>query len=312
MNDDEREIAELLQSAGPRPEPPAAEIEAITAAAHEAWRERYGRRRSSWRWLAAAAAVLIAGVAVWWMAARRDAPLAPVIVARVEHVTGNFAATTIDAGERIATDASTRVALRMDGGPSLRIDGDTEVRIFSATLVELRRGAVYLDTEQRGAIVVRTPAGRVQPVGTRFEVRVDGPRVRVRVREGRVAVNGVRAGAGDELLLDGPSVARGRIRADDPAWEWVTAAIAMPEIEGRSLHDFLEWLTHEKGWQLRYATPEVESRSRATTLHGSVRDLTPEQALQTVLLSAGLRHERNDGVVVWSAEATPPLSNRAH
>jgi ferric-dicitrate binding protein FerR (iron transport regulator) len=305
MND-EKDIAALLHAAGPRPVP-GAETDAVTRAAREVWRARYVHRtrRPSWAMLVAAAVFVAAIGVIWWTASRPAKPLVPPVasapVARVEHVSGNFAVTTIDAGATVATDASTRVALRMDGGQSIRIDGSTELRFPSATLVELHRGAVYLDTEQRGPVVIRTPVASVHPAGTRFEVRVDGRRLRVRVREGRVVMNGIAASAGEEVLLDGPSVVRGRIRADDAAWDWVTDAIAMPDIEGRTLHELLVWLAREKGWPLRFASAELESRSRTTILHGSVRDLTAEEALQTILLSAGLRYRTQEGVL-WVSE----------
>src|SRR2546427_815740 len=81
-----------------------------------------------------------------------------------------------------------RAALRLDAGPSVRLDAGSDLRLVSAHVLELRRGAVYVDTGARspngsaatasGAegpaspIEIRTSLGRVRDVGTQFEVRL--------------------------------------------------------------------------------------------------------------------------------------------
>ena len=62
------------------------------------------------------------------------------------------------ASNRVAPDrnasgpaAPGRAALRLAGGPSLRLDADSRVRIPSSSVVELERGAVYVDFAAAGS-----------------------------------------------------------------------------------------------------------------------------------------------------------------
>lgn len=302
MNDDEKSIRELLQAAGPRPAIAAEDADAIKRAAREAWRARYGRSPWKSRWLIPLAALFILGFAVaWWIASREDDRRPPLVVAHVERVSGiaSLAARQPLVAGTVLETAEGNVALRMPGLQSLRLDVHTQIRLISPKLVQLERGAVYLDSGHRGSVTVRTFAGDIQPNGTQFEVRVDGARLRVRVREGRVAIGPrLHAGAGDEILIERGAITRDRIRADDPAWEWASALVPMPEIEGRSVGTFLDWIAREKGWRLRFASTEAESRAHTTMMHGSVRELTPLDALSTVMLSAGMEYRLVSGELI--------------
>ena len=140
---------------------------------------------------------------------------APVPVARIDQAAGSPAPFTAGAavmsGTTVTTAAGT-LAMTLTSGVQLRLDASTTVRVDSATDVSLERGAVYVDSAgspptQPGASPIRihTPAGLVRDLGTRFEVRLAGAGIRIRVRDGQVRVTGAnrvdaRAGAGEELF----------------------------------------------------------------------------------------------------------------
>ena len=54
------------------------------------------------------------------------------------------------------------------------------------------------------------------------------------------------------------------------------------------MRDFLDWIAGENGWQLRFADSAVEQKSQTTILHGSIKGLTPEEALAAVLPTSGV------------------------
>jgi hypothetical protein len=193
----------------------------------------------------------------------------------------------------------------MAGGGSARLDAGTRVRLASATLIELTRGAVYVDTRGGEDVAVRVPAGLVRPAGTQFEVRVAGDATRLKVREGNVRFERgpemVHAAAGEELVVGGDgSLVRQPISPFGPDWEWVLATAPMPEIEGMKVRRFLDWIAREAGWRVEFANRDASELADSVDLHGSIAHLTPLDATGVVLSSAGLQHRVSNGTIVVS------------
>lgn len=328
----EQELAELLREAGPRPEIPAADLEAIAGAARLAWR-RQVRRRPPTRLaafrplaLALAAALALAVGLAWWRA--QSAPLPPT-VAWVETVTGAVevmadgeaaggsalapgAPIPLGAGLRSGGERPGRASLRLPGGVVLRLDSDTRLRLATAALVELERGAIYVDTGTgggSGAIAVRTALGTARDVGTRFSARLADAELVVRVRDGAVETEAAGRSfvtpAGQELVLrrDG-SAQSGPATMSGPEWEWVMEAAAGFAIEGRTLGEFLDWVARETGWRIRWADAATAAAA-AETLHGDLGHQRPDRALYAVLPGAGLEGELNGDILVLRALRTP-------
>lgn len=312
MNEEEQ-VRHLLEEAGPRPEVPPEDLAKIKAAFRSEWQEHVRRRtagHTAWRntrrpsrpFLALAASLLIAlglGLA-WWLW-----PWPPVPLARVE--SGMKAGDPIQPGTALET-AGKPAAFRLQGGPSLRLDAGSRVRLVSISEVRLERGAVYLDSEARlgqGGVAVHTPLGRVQEIGTQFEVRLLGTAVRVRVRKGAVRVGPHLAEAGTELVLhDGGSVARGRIAAHGPEWSWVLKAAPPIRIEGAPLANVLDEVLRETGWTIGVEDEDrdlVNAALQEAVVHGDVGHLTPDQVPEVVLPGVGLDYEVVDGVLILRA-----------
>lgn len=327
-DEEEKAVRQLLEEAGPRPPIPQEDLDAISAAARLAWRNKVQNqapapaRRHFRAYAAALAAALVVtvGLAVWW--ALRSGGPEPVTVARVEAVAGAVhleraagEARGIAAGETVLAGAALRsgegrASLRLADGATVRLDVETRLRFLSAAVLELERGALYVDTgpgPHRGsAVVVQTPFGTARDVGTRFAVRIakdGGPALLVRVRDGAVLTE--RSGrthltrAGQELALQRDGASESREAAPYGAeWDWVLAASPGFDIEGRSLGELLDWVSHETGWRITFADEGLAASAPRIILHGGIGQLRPDQAPFAVLPGAGLEGELQDGTLV--------------
>ncbi len=317
---DDGAMESLLRLAGPRAPVPDDRMQRLKAGAHTEWRRQVTtrRRRHVMRWslggLAAAAALVLA--------LRATTGLGPMAPAAVEFAVVE----SLGSNARLASDADSRrgaflkvgdrvpvgpsrlslaggtAALRLPGGAAVWVDRGSALRVTADDVVELDGGAVYIDAGGTTSLEIRTALGVVRDVGTKFEVRLTPVALRVRVRDGAVQVRRDQqqhdARPGDELLLDASgAVARRTIPVDGPDWAWTRGAPTPFELEGRSLREFLQWVASENGWQLQFADSAVEDKARTTTLHGSIRGLTPEQALAAVLPTSGVEHQLDGGVL---------------
>lgn len=327
----EDDVRDLMEQAGPRSDPPPEHMFQIKSAFRARWedhvRKTHRPRISTWNLAWAAAAVVALGLGLWWWTTLVPTPGIPVgqVVAVEGDVTMHRGRTTtalepggeVSAGAELTTGKTGRVALRLDSGTSLRLDSGTRVLVESVSAVTLERGALYADTgptRSGGASIrVTTPLGVVTDVGTQFEVRLveeDRGAVRVSVREGLVRIEGEEtsgtAEAGVQLTLFAQGTfARADFAPHDPAWEWVVDLAPPFELEGRTLTEFLEWVTRETGREIRYADPKLEEVAQSIVLHGSMGDVTPSQAPDVVLPGAGLEHRVEEGVLIVGPPAEP-------
>ncbi len=323
LDDEETEVDRLLNAAGPRLPLADQDLEAIRAAARQAWRSLHRprrRRRVAALGLALAASLALAlGVARWRQVESAPPPLGSVAalrgVATIETAHGVLAArrgSVVPAGAHLRTGADGGdgyLAVRLSAGTLIRLDSASELRLAAASRLELSRGAVYVDTGSEGTssekIEVRTPLGVARDVGTRFSVRLapQADLLRVQVRGGRVAVERQRerqlADAGEVLTVhrDG-RVERHPAPIYGPDWDWVLRAAPPFEVRGRSLRELLDWVSRETGWRIAFENPALAAAASGIELGGSIGDLGADQAVFAVLPGAGLRGELRDGVLL--------------
>lgn len=311
------EIRQLLVEAGPPMELPADDLDAIRRAARREWKGQsvtpIFEGRSSRTFLAMAASLVLLLTAVWLY--RSDLlPFGSATVATVELLRGDAGTDAqfgvgdeVAAGTELTTvgtaESTLRMALRMSSGHSVRLDADSTIHIASATRLELVHGAVYVDSGAQGAaagLEIVTPMGTVREVGTQYEVRVNSA-LRVRVREGSVSLSHsgqtFSASRGEQLTVDRRGVDRSAVVVTGPDWTWVLDTAPSFDIEGSSLEAYLEWISRETGWQVRYDDASLESKA-SEIAYGSIENLTPEQSLSAVLPSYGLGHRLEDGTLV--------------
>jgi ferric-dicitrate binding protein FerR (iron transport regulator) len=196
--------------------------------------------------------------------------------------------------------------IRLTGGGTLRVAAGTVIGVKSVSQLRLEHGTLYVDKPAGlpagGRLGVLTRAGLVEHVGTEFEVLSDDQTVRIRVREGQVRFagpDGVQfAVAGTELVAasDG-QVTREPVPTYGPDWQWAAALAPEFAVEGRSLDDYLQWLSRELGRPVVFADGRARESARRTILHGSVRSPATLDALAQVLSSTSLTYELADGVI---------------
>jgi ferric-dicitrate binding protein FerR (iron transport regulator) len=308
---DEQELADVVRLGGPRPQPRREARDAVRNAVESEWRavvaaRRRVRRRTSWS-LAAAAAV--AGLAVWLGAPLMQPTVAAV--ATVARVTGPVTVedgawlarpapasvgATIGLGAKLRSGPNGRLALQV-GTASVRLDADSVATLVAADRIALSRGAIYVDSGANGAdsaaLVVETPLGAVEHVGTQYETRLAEDVLRVMVREGRVrlARDGavLETPAGEQLTVNRAGDARRQnIGPRDAAWSWVEQVAPAFDIDNRPLPEFLGWVSRETGREIEFASADAQRAAAAVVLRGSVAELSPTQALAAVVATTSL------------------------
>jgi ferric-dicitrate binding protein FerR (iron transport regulator) len=308
----------LLRRASPRVRPPATAEQAARAALHAQWREMTGqrrRRRVYWPLAAAASLALALGVAAVLLRSPEPA-LQPVTVATAEVVVGTVLLEKPDGaaagavaeslqlrtGTGIATRAGSGLAMRWRDGSSVRLDQDTRVRLTAAGDIHLESGRLYVDAEESthaAPPVVLTPAGRVRHLGTQYMTAVSPAGTTVSVRRGRVRLDGpaanAEADAGEQLQVDASgSTRRQAIPTWGDLWQWTQATVPAFPADGRTVADFLDWVSRESGRSITYASPQAERLAQQTELRGRI-DLEPMTALAAILQTSDLGYEVRDG-----------------
>ncbi len=248
--------------------------------------------------------MLALGLILLWPRAHPKA--APQFVATLIRAHGLSipAGMRLAAGSWIEVPANGTATLSIGNGSSLRLNGGTRVQLVSPAVTQLEYGAAYLDCPSPAAdVTVRTAAGDFAPAGTQFEVRVGpGGLTRLRVREGIVTLQrmgaAVRARAGEQFTVspDG-TLQRATILPYDATWRWVEGVAPMINIEGTSLRAFLEWIAREKGWTLEFTDEHSDPLSATIVLHGSIADMTLDDALKTIAAGSGFTYRVENGVL---------------
>jgi ferric-dicitrate binding protein FerR (iron transport regulator) len=170
---------------------------------------------------------------------------------------------------------------------------------MSSSEIHLEEGSVYIDNPSgagsRMALAVHTPLGIVREIGTQFEVRLRERSLRLRVREGIVALHRAddveSAEVGTEVTIDSnDSLRRETIALHGPEWAWVIEIAPKLDIEGRPLGDFLTWVSRETGRHVRFENEAIRESASNIVLHGTIEGLSLADALDTVLPTCGLTH----------------------
>jgi ferric-dicitrate binding protein FerR (iron transport regulator) len=290
---------------------------------HAEWRATVDRRRSQRAqrmWLAAAASVAVAAIALFVGrnlihtpgALMADVNRSVGVVQMREGDSGDWqsaaGAKGLRVGEQLHTGADGRVALALRDGVSLRLDHDTSVALVSADRVDVTSGAVYIDSGVSGPSAARlqvgTPIGVVRHVGTQYEARILSSGTRIRVREGRVDVmpeNGPSRTleVGDQIVVSSRGVEeRGRIEPSSTEWDWASNAAPEFDINGKPVRDFLAWAARENGVKVVFASPESAAEAQRAVLSGSIAGLNPDDALAAVLPTTSLKGTERDGELV--------------
>ncbi len=218
----------------------------------------------------------------------------------------------VHTGDVIRTAVNGSASLTLTSGVMLRIAADTELLFAADDRIELRRGTAYIDADPglraASALLLETPFGTVNHIGTQYETRVGANNLRIRIREGAVRFlaetasgNAIDASgtAGEELLTiaGDDTLRRSTIALTGPDWAWVEALASAPAGDEHSLTTLLEWVARETGRELRFADGTVAASAGTATIVGAA-GLTPDETLDVIARSTGFDVEPTNTALV--------------
>ena len=274
------------------------EADRVYRKVHRAW-SRKDRNVQFRRWaipLAMAASVVLAVLVIRQPDLPQNAPGAIGTVAKVvsAQATGNLPETgqEIYPGMTFATGPGEGISLILADNISFRIGENSNIEATGVHEFRLAQGRVYADTGdlmyRRSNLSIATPVATVSDIGTQFAVIANGDDVEVAVREGRVDVKQGDivsiAVAGERVQLDSGGIGNvGEVLPHDAYWQWTSSLAPAFDIEGKSLLDFLRWAARETGKRLEFEDQELRMAAMRVDLHGTVADISPVEALKSVL-----------------------------
>lgn len=321
----DRDIARLLEAAGPREQLP--EDLKLRWEAHfrtELETARRARRRRFAIPLGALAAGIVALALVLDRPGGNDPEQIPMQVLAVaggsslleNEATRRPAAPGLDlaVGSVLETAADSRLKLNW-AGFDVRLNERTRIRLLSDRL-QLDEGELYVSNQgQRTALrsaAIVTPLATVRDVGTQFKVRYDGGRLSASVRTGSIVVEtatgrqqaDAASGTKQQVLVGvGGEVTVLEDRSD---WTWIYPVAEPFALEGRSVLEFLQWYAAESGQELRFADEGAELAAGYTRFSGGIdmAGLNPEQAVTLVLSTTRFetRQEHNSLLISRRSE----------
>lgn len=299
----EAQIAEILQRVGPRGKPSEAISASIKANVRVAWQEEVvaaaNLQKSRRRMAIAASVAVIAGAGYFFTptptADAVEVASASQVIGTVEYRAANNQnwnnltvnmSLTEDTEVRAAEDSY--AAISLGNGMNLRIDEGTGFSLTSSGEVFLSRGGLYAESNDESSIVIRTPFGQAEDIGTEFEVRVQPNGWQVQVREGLVSVanpaSQKTAKAGERIVIaQDQTMQRQLVSSSDESWQWTHQVHEPFELEGASLSQYLSWWSDETGRNIAFANDEDLAAAQNTILHGSMGNVSVADSLKVVL-----------------------------
>ncbi len=272
------------------------------------------RRWALWGGLAVAASLFALAVTLFAVGPAADrqvvGSLAHSIDGGIDVTHGFFHHRSLAAGDTLRVGDTLNVhgpvLVMLAQGGTLRAAADTIMTVASDRQITLEHGLIYLDKppghSDARPMRIATRTGLIEHLGTEFEVKSDDQAVRIRVREGQVRFFGASgtlvANAGTELLTSNEgAVAQRPVQTYGRDWLWIAALTPNFIVEGRSLMDYLEWVSRELGRPLVFANDQARESARRTILHGSAQNQASLDALGDVLSTTTLSYELAEGVI---------------
>ena len=227
----------------------------------------------------------------------------------------------LPAGTMIETLNDGLVTLTLQTGGNLRLHNNSQLIINENNEFTLAFGTVYFDSGQDdlnivnskiagsesssshlGAITIKTLHGNIQDIGTQFQVSSNKNTLQVSVREGLINLHNEQ---GTHVVNHGfqlteksnGSFVKTAISPRDPKWHWVNDAAPKFSLEGKSLHQFLVWITREHGLTLHFNQNHTEKLSKLIVLHGDIDGLDLQQALNTVFATIELTYSIDQNIL---------------
>jgi hypothetical protein len=88
------------------------------------------------------------------------------------------------------------------------------------------------------------------------------------------------------------------VSPDSDYWSWASRLAPVYTIDGKSLLDFLKWVSRETGMRLEFPNDDVRLAAMRTDLHGSIGNVGPLDALDAVVTTTAFRYRIDGGRIV--------------
>ena len=319
----DRSVERILGSAMPRPVPSEDEMQMVRDHVHAEWRavtnkRKTNRRLVSWSIAASIVVVVFAGLNMIRMGGVSETQVASIdksfgsiyMLGENSELLESNNARAVTAGQTIITDQDSGIGFAWAEGGSLRIDESTRIEFLSRDSIYLRSGRVFFDskpvlpastTNTVAKLKIITDHGEVTHVGTQYMASADGSTLTISVREGEVTLetpSSIESALGGQQLQirGGTAVDVVNINPYGDYWKWIEPMSPAANVDGRSLHEFLGWVSHETGLALRFANDDVESSAIDEVLVGTV-DTDPTSALRIWMLGSDLNWRIESGEI---------------
>lgn len=320
----EQAVERILGKASPRPVPSIEETQAVRDEVRTEWlaltnKRRVKRRLISWSIAASILVVVFAGFNTVRLGGMAETPVASIaksfgsiyMLGDNSELLESNNVSVVTAGQTIITDAASGIGFAWAEGGSLRIDADTRVEFLSRDSIYLRSGRVYFDSQPdrltgvpdtAAKLTIMTDYGAVTHVGTQYMTTANADTLTISVREGEVRVENPSlletASGGQQLQVRGGMATNVvNFKPYGDSWQWIEKMSPVADVEGRSLYDFLGWVSHETGLTLKFADDAVERFAKEDLLIGTV-DTDPTSALTSWMLTNDLEWKIEDGMIL--------------
>lgn len=308
-------IGRLLRLGGARPAIPDDVTSRVKVAAFDHWKKTVRRRRQLRIFSFAFLLAVSVAAALYYRSVPVTQEQIPIgIVKRTigdSWIEGNRQIQTgmaLPNGSVIQSSDSGQLLVHLFNHVALRLDKNSKLELKTPTSFVLHQGTVYMDCDRlKDHVTLLTSRGVVRDNGTQFEVRLQNGFLAIAVREGSITwqdrARTRPVTAGRKLIIDeSGNQSYESISAFSPQWDWLLAVAPPFIMEGKTLNDYLGWLTRETGWTLVVPDPALAARLSRTILHGSIAGLQPQQTPQMVLPICGLAYNLQDGRLTISAQ----------
>jgi len=203
-------------------------------------------------------------------------------------------------GTMIETLYDGYATLSLKTGGNLRLNHNSQLIVNDNNAFTLSFGTVYFDSGYgKGAktpITIHTLHGDIQDIGTQFAVTSNKDQIQISVREGLIELNNKQGmqslEAGYQLVSEEEGIfEKSKLSPQDIHWAWVNNVAPEFKLEGKNLNQFLTWISREHGLKLVFLESYIEQLSELVTLHGDIKDLSLQQALDTVFSTTELNYQ---------------------
>lgn len=305
----------ILSTAKPRPAPSSARKEEIFDELRGEWlaTRRASQTRRRYVVSAIAASIVAAVLLITQVNLDANPPLLPPDATMVRF-TGNGTRVNDQAiesllpadtqlrfatGDSIATGNDAALAIAWNSAGSLRVNSSSNVTLVSLDRIELAAGEIYydsksLDAQATSAISVDTALGTIRHVGTQFLAKVDNGGVNISVREGRVEFHShsddvLYVDEGESVRIEGartPAFSGVDPTGDD--WNWASLIAPRLDVDGRSTHEIIAWISKETGRTVEYSDALAQSYASNDRIRG-IGEVDPLAALAIVPIATDLQ-----------------------